>query len=80
MPRSSTIDPDATERCKEDESLRTIGIRMGEALAAKRDWDIFCFCHPDNLRCVNCGKLYLRWGWLVRHYKQTNHWKNEVEV
>ena len=61
--------------------LEMMGKRMGDAIGAKRDWDLFWYTHHYMITypsaCIRCGKEYHRLGWLKRHYKKTGHWKEE---
>ena len=58
--------------------MQAIVEKVGEAIAATMDWDVFWFTHHYRVgdkTCIRCNRAYKHRGWLMRHYKKTGHWK-----
>ena len=57
---------------------QTVGKRMGEAISAHLDFQIFWLLHHGVYNsCIRCGREYKgkTRGWLIRHYRITGHWR-----
>ena len=51
---------------------------MGKAIADEMDFQLFWMTvrfTQDEPTCSHCDRAYKQWGWLLRHYKRTGHWR-----